>query len=108
MFELFPLVFGIGYHINSINRMPLEEAIATFSYLVSELDKLGVSYICLVRYLPYVDAEYDGRNRYSLFLFNRRLTILIYIKVFCARLNTMSLQLTGPLSSMLNSCSTAL
>ncbi|KAF9568769.1 FMN-linked oxidoreductase [Agrocybe pediades] len=40
--------------------MPLQETIDTYSYLVTELDKLGLAYICLVRYLPYTDSTYDG------------------------------------------------
>ena len=40
--------------------MPLQEAIDTFSYLISELDKLGIAYVCLVRYLTYTDSTYDG------------------------------------------------
>lgn len=44
----------------SLSRMPLQEAIDTFSYLISELDKLGIAYVCLVRYLTYTDSTYDG------------------------------------------------
>ncbi|KAF4617635.1 hypothetical protein D9613_005854 [Agrocybe pediades] len=42
------------------SSMPLQETIDTYSYLITELDKLGLAYICLVRYLPYTDSTYDG------------------------------------------------
>ena len=40
--------------------MPLEETLDTYTYYFSELDKLGLAYIVIVRYTPYMDAEYDG------------------------------------------------
>jgi 2,4-dienoyl-CoA reductase-like NADH-dependent reductase (Old Yellow Enzyme family) len=43
--------------------MPLEETLKTFRYLLTEISKLPLSYITLVRYSPYLDAEYDGKKR---------------------------------------------
>ncbi|KAF9568768.1 FMN-linked oxidoreductase [Agrocybe pediades] len=43
--------------------MPLQETIETFSYLITELDKLNIGYICLLRYLPFMDPAFDGVNR---------------------------------------------
>ncbi|KAF9053256.1 hypothetical protein BJ165DRAFT_849881 [Panaeolus papilionaceus] len=43
--------------------MPLEETIATFSYFITEADKLGLAYIVLVRYSPKFDIEIDGKPR---------------------------------------------
>ncbi|KAJ7629223.1 hypothetical protein DFH06DRAFT_1102652 [Mycena polygramma] len=43
--------------------MPLEETIATFGYLLREVNKLGLSYVTLVRYTPFLDLEYDGKKR---------------------------------------------
>jgi len=39
--------------------MPLEETVETYSYFISEADKLGLAYICLVRYV----ANLDGAKR---------------------------------------------
>ncbi|KAF9478935.1 FMN-linked oxidoreductase [Pholiota conissans] len=43
--------------------MPLQETLDTFSYYISEVDKLGLSFIELVRYSPKFDVEYDGVSR---------------------------------------------
>lgn len=44
--------------------MPLEEDIATFKYYITELDKMGIAYIQLVRYLEVMDPEYEeGKKR---------------------------------------------
>ena len=43
--------------------MPLDETLDTYSYYFSELDKLGLAYITLVRYTPVMDAVYDGVPR---------------------------------------------
>jgi 2,4-dienoyl-CoA reductase-like NADH-dependent reductase (Old Yellow Enzyme family) len=43
--------------------MPLEEAIATFSYFITEVDKLGVAYIALNRYNAALDPVIDGKSR---------------------------------------------
>ncbi|KAF9053222.1 hypothetical protein BJ165DRAFT_1383633 [Panaeolus papilionaceus] len=43
--------------------MPLEETIATYSYFITEADKLGLAYIVLVRYSPKFDVEIDGKPR---------------------------------------------
>jgi 2,4-dienoyl-CoA reductase-like NADH-dependent reductase (Old Yellow Enzyme family) len=42
--------------------MPLEEAVATFSYLVKECDNLGLAYICLCRYVPVFDPTGRGTD----------------------------------------------
>lgn len=41
--------------------MPLQETIDTYNYFLSEADKLGLSYIVLVRYSALMDVEYDGK-----------------------------------------------
>ncbi|KAH9478473.1 NADP-dependent oxidoreductase lnbE [Psilocybe cubensis] len=43
--------------------MPLQETLDTYSYFISEADKLGISYICLVRYQDAYDVQYDGISR---------------------------------------------
>ncbi|KAF8069030.1 hypothetical protein FPV67DRAFT_1448858 [Lyophyllum atratum] len=43
--------------------MPLQEALDTYTYFVSEADKLGLAYIALVRYVPAYDVEYEGKKR---------------------------------------------
>ncbi|KAJ6489988.1 hypothetical protein C8R45DRAFT_992310 [Mycena sanguinolenta] len=43
--------------------MPLQETLDTFGYLLGELDKLGLAYICLVRYSAVLDPEIDGKKR---------------------------------------------
>ncbi|KAF8882058.1 hypothetical protein CPB84DRAFT_1791306 [Gymnopilus junonius] len=43
--------------------MPLEETLDTYNYYFSELDKLDLAYIALVRYLPFMDATYDSVSR---------------------------------------------
>ncbi|KAJ7273099.1 flavoprotein NADH-dependent oxidoreductase [Mycena rebaudengoi] len=43
--------------------MPLQETIDTFGYLLSEIDKLGLSYVTLVRYHPSQDPVIDGKTR---------------------------------------------
>ncbi|KAJ7261286.1 hypothetical protein B0H12DRAFT_1013472 [Mycena haematopus] len=40
--------------------MPLQETIDTYGYLLREADKLGLSYVTLVRYSVGQDPEYDG------------------------------------------------
>jgi 2,4-dienoyl-CoA reductase-like NADH-dependent reductase (Old Yellow Enzyme family) len=40
--------------------MPLEETIETFGYLLREVNKLGLSYVTLVRYSAGQDPEFDG------------------------------------------------
>ncbi|KAJ7660249.1 hypothetical protein DFH06DRAFT_1043976, partial [Mycena polygramma] len=51
---------AVGY--NDVG-MPLQETIATFGYLLREVNKLGLSYVTLVRYTPFLDLEFDGRKR---------------------------------------------
>ncbi|KAE9396069.1 FMN-linked oxidoreductase [Gymnopus androsaceus JB14] len=43
--------------------MPLEETIETYSYFISEADKLGIAYIELVRYVDMLDPVIDGAKR---------------------------------------------
>ncbi|KAF8337263.1 flavoprotein NADH-dependent oxidoreductase [Amanita rubescens] len=43
--------------------MPLQETLDTFSYFISEADKLGLAYIILVRYMEFVDPIIDGKRR---------------------------------------------
>lgn len=40
--------------------MPLQETLDTFSYFITEADKLNLSYLTLVRYHPSFDVEIDG------------------------------------------------
>jgi 2,4-dienoyl-CoA reductase-like NADH-dependent reductase (Old Yellow Enzyme family) len=40
--------------------MPLEETLATFSYFITEADKLNLAYICLARHLPMFDPTNRG------------------------------------------------
>ncbi|KAJ7484230.1 hypothetical protein FB451DRAFT_1128328 [Mycena latifolia] len=43
--------------------MPLQETIETFSYFISEADKLKLSYITLARYTSYLDPKTEGKPR---------------------------------------------
>ncbi|KAJ7268124.1 hypothetical protein B0H12DRAFT_1097191 [Mycena haematopus] len=43
--------------------MPLQDTIDTFGYLLREVNKLGLSYVVLVRYNAYTDPEFDGKKR---------------------------------------------
>ncbi|KAF8882045.1 hypothetical protein CPB84DRAFT_1871668 [Gymnopilus junonius] len=43
--------------------MPLDETLNSFSYYFSELDKLGLAYIILMRYTPILDVVFDGGSR---------------------------------------------
>ncbi|KAJ3502011.1 hypothetical protein NLJ89_g9079 [Agrocybe chaxingu] len=43
--------------------MPLQETLDTFSYFITEADKLNLSYIVLVRYTTGFDIEIDGVHR---------------------------------------------
>ncbi|KAL0572332.1 hypothetical protein V5O48_009636 [Marasmius crinis-equi] len=43
--------------------MPLEETLETFRYFISEADKLGIAYFCLVRYQESADPVIDGIKR---------------------------------------------
>lgn len=43
--------------------MPLEETLETYRYFLTEASKLPLSYITLMRYSPYLDAEFDGKKR---------------------------------------------
>ncbi|KAJ7490996.1 flavoprotein NADH-dependent oxidoreductase [Mycena latifolia] len=43
--------------------MPLQETIDTFGYLLREVNKLGLSYVSLLRYAEWLDPEFDGKKR---------------------------------------------
>ncbi|KAJ6451392.1 flavoprotein NADH-dependent oxidoreductase [Mycena vitilis] len=43
--------------------MPLQDTIDTFGYLLREANKLGLAYVALMRYSPYLDLEFDGKKR---------------------------------------------
>ncbi|KAJ7140441.1 hypothetical protein C8R46DRAFT_1013582 [Mycena filopes] len=43
--------------------MPLQDTIDTFGHLLREADTLGLAYIALMRYNPYLDLEFDGKKR---------------------------------------------
>ncbi|KAJ6537646.1 hypothetical protein B0H19DRAFT_1078790 [Mycena capillaripes] len=43
--------------------MPLQDTIDTFGYLLREINKLGLAYVVLMRYLPFLDLEFDGKMR---------------------------------------------
>lgn len=43
--------------------MPLDETVATFSYLISEMEKMGIAYVNLARHLDDYDPEFDGKKR---------------------------------------------
>lgn len=40
--------------------MPMDETIATFGYLLKEINELGLAYVCLTRYHPMFDITLDG------------------------------------------------
>ena len=42
------------------HRMPLQETLDTYSYFITEADKLNLAYFTLVRYQPSSDVEFDG------------------------------------------------
>jgi len=42
--------------------MPLQETLDTYSYFITEADKLNLAYFALVRYQPSpLDVEFDGK-----------------------------------------------
>jgi 2,4-dienoyl-CoA reductase-like NADH-dependent reductase (Old Yellow Enzyme family) len=43
--------------------MPLDDAIETYSYLTTEIDKLGIGYIVFARYSDALDPTFDGKKR---------------------------------------------
>lgn len=49
--------------------MPLDDTLATYSYLISELDKLNIAYITLVRYAAKLDVEYDGETHTVFYIY---------------------------------------
>jgi hypothetical protein len=42
--------------------MPLQETLDTYTYFISEADKLNLSYIALVRHSTTMDVEIDGKS----------------------------------------------
>lgn len=48
--------------------MPLQETLDTFSYFISEADRLKLAYIALVRYTAGMDPEFDGVSVNGTFL----------------------------------------
>ncbi|KAF7364179.1 Oxidored-FMN domain-containing protein [Mycena sanguinolenta] len=47
--------------------MPLQDTIDTFGHLLREAEALGLSYVALLRYLPLLDPEIDGKKRATQF-----------------------------------------
>ncbi len=45
------------------SRMPLQDTLDTFSYFISEADKLKLAYITLCRHSPLFDPPVDGKYR---------------------------------------------
>jgi 2,4-dienoyl-CoA reductase-like NADH-dependent reductase (Old Yellow Enzyme family) len=43
--------------------MPLQDTLDTYSYFITEADKLNLAYFTLVRYHPSFDVEFDGVHR---------------------------------------------
>ncbi|KAF8330091.1 flavoprotein NADH-dependent oxidoreductase [Amanita rubescens] len=43
--------------------MPLQETLDTYTYFITEADKLGLSYITLLRYVKSLDPVFDGKGR---------------------------------------------
>jgi len=43
--------------------MPLPDTVETYKYFITEVEKLDVAYITLVRYSPTLDVEFDGKKR---------------------------------------------
>jgi hypothetical protein len=42
--------------------MPLQETLDTYTYFITEADKLGLSYIALLRYVKSLDPVFDGES----------------------------------------------
>ncbi|KAF8344376.1 flavoprotein NADH-dependent oxidoreductase [Amanita rubescens] len=62
--KTFKEVYGnnVGLKV-SPSCMPLQETLDTFSYFISEADKLGLAYITLARYSEALDPVIDGKRR---------------------------------------------
>jgi len=43
--------------------MPLDETLKTYGHFCREADKMGLAYVCLVRYASKLDAVFDGKKR---------------------------------------------
>ncbi|KAJ6462429.1 hypothetical protein C8R45DRAFT_841585 [Mycena sanguinolenta] len=43
--------------------MPLQDTIDTFGHLLREADTLGLSYVCIMRYMSLLDPEINGKRR---------------------------------------------
>ena len=46
--------------IDCAYSMPLPDTVETYKYFITEAEKLDLSYIALVRYVPGGDMEIDG------------------------------------------------
>ena len=81
--------------------MPLQETLDTYSYFITEADKLNLAYFTLVRYHPSQDGEYDGT-----YFLRKHLpgSILYqnYFQVLNVRHSTTSSRLTAHISRMPN------
>jgi len=89
--------------------MPLQDTLDTYSYFISEADKLNLSYFAFVRYQPMFDIEIDGAFYLFININNNQYIIILILflsKVFIAPLNTMSLNHTGLTSRTPSSSST--
>ncbi|KAK0469957.1 uncharacterized protein EV420DRAFT_1662635 [Desarmillaria tabescens] len=53
----------VGSSSPVLDRMPLEETLQTFKYFISEVDKLKIAYVTLVRYAEFLDPIIDGSHR---------------------------------------------
>ncbi|KAF8198249.1 flavoprotein NADH-dependent oxidoreductase [Mycena galopus ATCC 62051] len=43
--------------------MPLQDTIDTYGHLLREVNSMGLSYVALTRYSPFLDLEFDGKMR---------------------------------------------
>ena len=60
--------------------MPLQETLDTYSYFITEADKLNLAYFTLVRYQPSpLDVEFDGTYFPCMDVFNSILTNTIQV-----------------------------
>ena len=63
------MFFLLGYHATLskftltflVRRMPLQETLDTYRYFLSEIDKLKLSYVTLLRYTTALDPVIDGK-----------------------------------------------
>ncbi len=45
-----------------LSSMPLEETVETFTHFITEIDKLGIAYIDIMRYVEIMDPIIDGTS----------------------------------------------